>query len=77
MVTNLAGLATLEVQVAGAIAALGNNAMREQCVKAIHAAGLPLVTVVHPRACVSAVAIIGAGTAMMALTMVGCRCCDW
>lgn len=71
VVTNLAGLAALEVTVAGAIAAIGSNAMREQCVKAIHTAGLPLVTVVHPRACVSPTAIIGAGTAIMALAMVG------
>jgi len=71
VVTNLAGLAALEIQVAGAIAAVGNNAAREHCVKAIRAAGLPLVTVVHPRACVSAAAVIGAGTAIMALAMVG------
>lgn len=71
VVTDLAGLAALEIQVAGAIAAVGNNAAREQCVKAIHAAGLPLVTVVHPRACASPAATIGAGTAIMALAMVG------
>ncbi|WP_324730735.1 acetyltransferase [Pseudomonas paeninsulae] len=71
VVTNVAGLAALEVQVGGAIAAIGNNAMREQCVKAILTAGLPLVTVVHPRACVSPSATIGAGTAIMALAMVG------
>lgn len=71
VVTNLAGLAALEVTVAGAIAAIGSNAMREQCVKAIHTAGLPLVTVVHPRACVSPAATIGAGSAIMALAMVG------
>jgi sugar O-acyltransferase (sialic acid O-acetyltransferase NeuD family) len=71
VVTDLAGLAALDIPVAGAIAAVGNNAVREQCVKAIHAAGLPLVSVVHPRACVSAAAVIGAGTAIMALVMVG------
>jgi hypothetical protein len=59
VVTNVAGLAALEIQVAGAIATVGNNAVREQWVKAIRAAGLPLVTVVHPRACVSAAAVIG------------------
>lgn len=41
----MAGLAALEVEVTGAIATVGNNAVREQCVKAIYAAGLPLVTV--------------------------------
>lgn len=71
VVTDLAGLAALEIQVAGAIAAVGNNVAREQWVKAIHAAGLPLVTVVHPRACVSPAAVIGTGTAIMALAMVG------
>nr|WP_269137873.1 acetyltransferase [Pseudomonas sp. MMS21 TM103] len=71
VVANVAGLAALEAQVAGAIAAVGNNAVREQWVKAIRAAGLPLVTVMHPRACVSAAATIGAGTAIMALAMVG------
>src|SRR3990167_2366935 len=71
VVADVAGLAALEIQVAGAIAAVGNNAAREQWVKAIRAAGLPLVTVVHPRACVSAAATIGEGSAIMALAMVG------
>ncbi|WP_341436672.1 PglD-related sugar-binding protein [Pseudomonas sp. XK-1] len=71
VVSDVAGLTVLKVAVAGAIAAVGNNAVREQCVKAIHAAGLPLVTVAHPRACVSTAAVIGAGTAIMALAMVG------
>lgn len=71
VVADVVGLAALEIQVAGAIAAVGNNAAREQWVKAIRAVGLPLVTVVHPRACVSAAADIGAGTAIMALAMVG------
>lgn len=71
VVADVVGLALLQVTVAGAIAAVGNNAVREQCIKAIHTAGLPLATVVHPRACVSASAVIGAGTAIMALAMVG------
>lgn len=71
VVADVAVVAALAVQVAGAIAAVGNNVVREQWLKAIHAAGLPLVTVVHPRACVSASAVIGAGTAIMALAMVG------
>lgn len=71
VVSDVAGLAALEVQAEGAIAAIGNNAKREQCIKVIHAAGLPLVSVVHPRACVSPAATIGAGTAIMALAMVG------
>jgi len=71
VVSDVAGLALLEVRVAGVIAAVGNNAVREQWSKAIRAAGLPLVTIMHPRACVSPAACIGAGTAIMALAMVG------
>jgi len=71
VVSDVAGVAALAIHAVGAIAAVGDNAVREQWVKAIRAAGLPLVTVVHPRACVSAVATIGAGTAIMALAMVG------
>lgn len=71
VVSDVAGLAVLKVAVAGAIAAVGNNAVREQWGKVIRATGLPLVTVVHPRACVSSAACIGAGTAIMALAMVG------
>ncbi|WP_339079440.1 acetyltransferase [Pseudomonas sp. TMP9] len=71
VVADVAGLAALGIQCEGAIAAIGNNALREQCVNAIHRAGLQLVTIVHPRACVSAAAVVGAGTAIMALAMVG------
>jgi len=71
VVSDVAGLAGVQALAGGAIAAVGNNVVREQWLKAIHAVGLPLVTVVHPRACVSASAVIGAGTAIMALAMVG------
>jgi sugar O-acyltransferase (sialic acid O-acetyltransferase NeuD family) len=71
VVSDVAGFVALEIHVAGAIAAVGNNAVREQWGKVIRAAGLPLVTVVHPRAFVSPAACIGAGTAIMALAMVG------
>jgi sugar O-acyltransferase (sialic acid O-acetyltransferase NeuD family) len=71
VVADVAGLAGAQALVGGAIVAVGNNVVREQLVKAIHSAGLPLVTVMHPRACVSASAVIGAGTAIMALAMVG------
>ena len=71
VVSDVAGVAALAIHAVGAIAAVGDNAVREQWVKAIRAAGLPLVTVVHPRACVSAAATIGTGTAIMALAMVG------
>lgn len=71
VVADMASLASQVGRVAGAIAAVGNNALREQWVGAIQAAGLQLVTVVHPSASVSASAVIGAGTAVMALAMVG------
>lgn len=71
IVADVAGLAALSLPVSGAIAAVGNNALRKQWVKAIRAAGLPLATVVHPRACVSAYAVINEGAAIMALAMVG------
>jgi sugar O-acyltransferase (sialic acid O-acetyltransferase NeuD family) len=71
VVADVAGLACAQALVGGAIVAVGNNVVREQLVKAIHSAGLQLVTVMHPRACVSASAVIGAGTAIMALAMVG------
>lgn len=71
VVSDVTGLAALEITVAGAFAAVGNNALREQWGKAIRVAGLPLVTITHPRACVSPTASIGEGTAIMALAMVG------
>jgi len=71
VVADVAGVSYLQASADGAIAAVGNNVLREQWVKVIHAAGLPLVTVVHPRACVSDSAVMGAGAAIMALAMVG------
>lgn len=54
-----------------AIAAVGNNALRERWSQLIEAAGLPLATVIHPRAFVSADAEVGSGVAVMAMAMVG------
>jgi sugar O-acyltransferase (sialic acid O-acetyltransferase NeuD family) len=71
VVADVAGLAALGIPTAGAIAAVGNNAVREQWIKAIRGAGLPLARVIHPRACVSASAVTGEGAAIMALAMVG------
>jgi sugar O-acyltransferase (sialic acid O-acetyltransferase NeuD family) len=75
VISDVAGLAALDRGVAGAIAAVGNNVLRERCAEAIRAADLPLVSVVHPNACVSATAALGAGTAIMALAMVGVDAC--
>ncbi len=54
-----------------AIAAVGNNALRERWSQLIEAAGLPLATVIHPRAFVSDDAEVGSGVAVMAMAMVG------
>ncbi|SDH16976.1 sugar O-acyltransferase, sialic acid O-acetyltransferase NeuD family [Pseudomonas benzenivorans] len=63
------------VDVAGkvdaAIAAVGNNALREQWLARLQACGLPSATVVHPAASVSPSADLGEGSAVMALAMVG------
>lgn len=55
----------------GAIAAVGNNAVREQWIGHIEGAGVELVSVIHPRSWVSPSAVIGAGTAIMAGAVVG------
>lgn len=71
VVADVAGLSAVATVANAAIAAVGNNATRESWLKAISAVGLPLATVIHPRACVSASAQVGVGTAIMALAMVG------
>lgn len=55
----------------GAIAAVGNNGLRRAWQEKITASGISLVSVVHPRACVSASASIGPGSAIMSLAVVG------
>ncbi|MNQ93431.1 putative acetyltransferase EpsM [compost metagenome] len=71
VVANIAGLAEVARQADAAIAAVGNNALRDQWLSAIRLAGLTPATVIHPRACVSTSARIGAGTAIMAMAMIG------
>jgi len=55
----------------GAIAAVGNNAGREQWIGLIERAGIELVSIFHPRAWVSPSAKVGPGTAVMAGAVVG------
>ena len=55
----------------GAIAAVGNNSVRQSWVRLIEQAGIELVSVVHPRAWVSPSAVIRPGTAVMAGAVVG------
>lgn len=71
VVADVAGLSRIALHSDAAIAAVGSNALREQWQQAIIASGLSPATVVHPRACVSPTARIGAGSAIMALAMVG------
>lgn len=71
VLANMANLTKVAKQAQAAIAAVGDNIVREAWVAAIAKANLPLATVVHPSACVSLSAKIGAGSAIMALAMVG------
>ncbi|KRC73475.1 putative acetyltransferase EpsM [compost metagenome] len=54
-----------------AIVAIGNQAVRQRLTDTLVALDVPLATVVHPRAWVSALAVIGAGSAIMAGAVVG------
>src|SRR5690554_1932238 len=71
VVSDVAGLDKFVDKAQGAIAAVGNNEVREQWCKAIEQADIKLVVVVHLRAYVSAALVLGAGTAVMALAVVG------
>lgn len=71
VISDIAGIGSLTIPLGGAIAAVGNNALREQWTQEIIKAGFPLMTVVHPSACVSLSASIGQGTAIMAMSMIG------
>lgn len=68
---NIDSLTCHAQSVAGAIAAVGSNAQRKVWQEKIRAAGIPLVSVVHPRAWVSPSAVLGAGSAVMSLAVVG------
>lgn len=71
VVADIAGLASVTGRTQAAIVAVGNNALREQWMNAVKMVGLPLATVIHPRACVSPSAKLSEGCAIMALSMVG------
>lgn len=53
------------------VVAIGNNAVREKLHAQVREAGFELLTVIHPAAFVSPTAILGAGCAVMAGSVVG------
>lgn len=59
------------LSVAGGIAAVGNNSLREVWVERIKAAGIEVVSIVHPRAWISPSAHIGQGGAVLAMAVIG------
>lgn len=64
-------IADWAAQCDGAVASVGNNRVRQQWTQMIVQAGVPLVSVVHPRAWVSPSAVVGAGSTVMAGAVVG------
>ncbi|APX77729.1 acetyltransferase [Achromobacter insolitus] len=54
-----------------ALVAIGNQAVRQRLTDALADLGIPLATIVHPRAWVSKLAEIGQGSAIMAGAVVG------
>jgi sugar O-acyltransferase (sialic acid O-acetyltransferase NeuD family) len=71
VVGKVADLALVADRGQGAIAAVGNNSVREEWIGVIERAGIELVSIVHPSAWVSSSATLGAGTAVMAGAVVG------
>lgn len=59
------------LSVAGGIAAVGNNSLREVWAARIKAAGIEVVSIVHPRAWISPSAHIGQGVAVLAMAVIG------
>lgn len=67
----VADIASVASRCQGAIAAVGNNAVRERWIDLIEQAGIKLVSVAHPKAWISPSAVIGDGSAVMAGAVVG------
>ncbi len=64
-------LSTLRSHADAAIVAIGNNSVRAELGARLNACGFDLATVVHPAACVSSRAMVGAGVSIMAGAVVG------
>lgn len=71
VISNIKKIDQLKLSVHGAIAAAGNNTLREKWQSAIINANLLLISVIHPSAFVSKSAHIGPGSAIMAQAMIG------
>jgi len=71
IVGRVADIGEVAASCQGAIAAVGNNVVREQWINLIEQSGIELVSVVHPKAWISPAASLGVGSAVMAGAVVG------
>lgn len=71
ILSNVNNIRQLHSIVDGAIAAVGNNLIRERWQTEIIKAKIPLVTIVHPKAYLSPSAKVGSGSVIMAQAMIG------
>jgi UDP-3-O-[3-hydroxymyristoyl] glucosamine N-acyltransferase len=68
---NLSQLNSYRAACDQAIVAVGNNTVREKLVLQLIGAGFDMATVIHPRAFVSPIAVLGIGSAVMAGAIIG------
>lgn len=71
IVGRVADIGEVAASCQGAIAAVGNNAVREQWINLIEQNGIELVSVVHPKAWISPAASVGIGSVVMAGAVLG------
>ncbi len=71
VLAKLEALSVLSSQYSAGIVAIGNNKIRQVYLTLLEQVGLPLVSIIHPAASVSASAKIGVGTTIMASARVG------
>jgi len=68
---NSAMISQLTLNFDAAVCAIGNNKTRKVMIELIEKSGLPVVSIIHPRAYVSADATVGSGSTVMAGAVVG------